>query len=196
MDFLRRPDRIHFDLKPNCLLTRWPVVFVTGPRSLFYFRRYWNLYPIFLAEHGYEVFTVHLPWRSSAARRKYMQAFLEKHKNKKYHFVMDSITAHEMQDLFVGTSTATSVTELLNAGATTKLHGFQFQPLEMTVCKQAPGILLKFSFWLHQKLIENPQSPTLDTLGALEDSTFDNSRLLLSHMQKLAEEDYQEDATL
>lgn len=196
MDFLRRPDRIHFDLKPNCLLTRWPVVFVTGPRSLFYFRRYWNLYPIYLAEHGYEVFTVHLPWRSSPARRRYMQAFLEKHKNKKYHFVMDSVTANEMQDLLVGKSTATSVTELLNAGTNTKLHGFQFQPLEMTEREHTPGILLKFSFWLHQKIIKNPQSPSLHTLGALEDSSFNNSRLLLSRMQKLAEEDYQEDATL
>lgn len=195
MDFFRHPERIHFDLKSNCLLTRWPVVFVTGPRSLFYFRRYWNLYPIYLAEHGYEVFTVHLPWLSFSKRRKKMQAFLKLHQNKKYHFVMDSISAHEMHDLLESSSTAVSVTELANAGSESRNGTAKFRTIEMLEGK-CTSPCWEFLFGLHQRVLKNPQSPRLSTLGALEDSMLDNSRLLLAHMQCLAEKDYQEEAIL
>lgn len=188
----RRPDRIQFELTPNCLLTRWPVVFVTGPRSLFYFSRYWNLYPVYLAEHGYEVFTVHLPWHSSPARRRRFKEFLQAHKNKKYHFVMDSVTLLEMKDLLWTNPTAVTVSEITNAGFTSSLANFQFRPLEMTATGRA-GFLLKLSFWLHRLFVKNPLNPALDTLGALESSAMNNSRLLLSRMQELAEEDYQEE---
>ena len=46
------------ELKPNCLLTRFPVVFVGGPIGLFRLHDNWNEIPAFLREHGYEVYSL------------------------------------------------------------------------------------------------------------------------------------------
>lgn len=190
----RRTHRLHFELKKNCLLTRWPVVFLTGQRSIFYFSRYWNLYPVLLAEHGYEVFTLHLPWKSSSERSEWMRSFLKEQHRKKYHFVMDAPTALQMKNLLWAHPAAVSVTVVTNTGPKPGPENLQFRPLEMTGTGQA-GLLLKFSFWLHELLTKNSQGPTLDTLGALQDSALANGTLLLARMQELAEEDYQEEAS-
>ncbi|WP_374028861.1 hypothetical protein [Bdellovibrio bacteriovorus] len=98
---VRARQEIPFDLKPNCLLTRWPLLFVTGPRSIFYFSSYWNLYTSFLAEHGYEVFTLHLPWKDSEERRERVAHFLdqqEKHQ-RRFHLFVDTPTLTELKDL-------------------------------------------------------------------------------------------------
>ena len=66
-----RTDQAQLDqLIPNCLLTKYPIVFVTGYRSLFYFRNYWNQVPSYLCEHGYDVKVLNLPWRNSGQRLK------------------------------------------------------------------------------------------------------------------------------
>ena len=97
-------------LKPNCLLTRYPVVFLTGQRSLFYFRKYWNAYPEILAEHGYEVFTLHLPWRGPA-RSSRMKNFLHNQTaSKKFHFICDFPTEKDFRMLFKESACAASVT--------------------------------------------------------------------------------------
>jgi hypothetical protein len=43
------------ELRPNCLLTRYPIAFVSGQKSLFKLFSYWNQIPRFLREHGYDV---------------------------------------------------------------------------------------------------------------------------------------------
>ncbi len=45
-------------LKPNCLLTRYPIAFLSGPRTVFRLFDHWNDIPLFLREHGYEVFVI------------------------------------------------------------------------------------------------------------------------------------------
>jgi hypothetical protein len=182
----RRTHLLEFELKPNCLLTRWPVVFVTGSRSLFYFSRYWNLYPVFLAEHGYEVFTIHLPWKSQDERRARLRGVLND-KDKKFHLVMDANTALELKEILQNHPAVMSVTTLRDSGAKNQLP---FYSIEMT---ESPSIspLLASSYWLHRKFIGTEGLPSLDTLGALPKSALNNSRLLLARMQELAETDYQ-----
>lgn len=97
-NFARRP-RPPEHLTPNCLLTRSPVVFVTGLRSPFYFRHYWNSLPLFLAEHGYDVEVLRLPWVDKEQRRAWARKLLN---GKTCHLVMDSRTAEELADLFEG----------------------------------------------------------------------------------------------
>lgn len=46
------------ELQPNCLLTRYPVIFLSSRRSLFRLFEHWNKIPKFLREHGYEVMTL------------------------------------------------------------------------------------------------------------------------------------------
>jgi hypothetical protein len=55
----------HLTLRPNCLMTRHPIVFVSGQRSLFRPFEYWNDIPIYLKEHGYEVMVLQSPAASS-----------------------------------------------------------------------------------------------------------------------------------
>ena len=43
------------ELRPNCLLTRYPIAFVSGRRSVFRLFDHWNEVPSYLREHGYEV---------------------------------------------------------------------------------------------------------------------------------------------
>lgn len=45
-------------LKPNVLLTRYPIAFLNGPRTVFRFLDHWNDIPVFLREHGYDVFMI------------------------------------------------------------------------------------------------------------------------------------------
>lgn len=52
----RRASRLKgLALRPNCLLTRHPLVFLDGSASLFRLFDHWNNIPTFLREHGYEV---------------------------------------------------------------------------------------------------------------------------------------------
>jgi hypothetical protein len=191
----RRTRLISFALKPNCLLTRWPVVFVTGPRSLFYFSHYWNLYPVYLAEHGYEVFTVHMPWNETEARRAHFRKFLEVHAGKRYHFVVDTVTFQELRDLLWGHPVAHTVTELKNTGAESSVHNSQVHSVEM-LDGGKPGWLLGLSFKIHKALMGRSELANLNTLAALPATAIDNSRLLLNRMQEIAELDFQEDAPL
>ncbi|MCB0394297.1 MAG: hypothetical protein KDD25_07045 [Bdellovibrionales bacterium] len=55
-------------LRPNCLLTRYPIVFVHGASSPFYFGRYWNQIPKYLHEHGFEIIEWKIGVRDSISR--------------------------------------------------------------------------------------------------------------------------------
>lgn len=107
VNFLRSPDRPISELTPNCLLTRYPLVFVPGQRSLFYFLKYWNEIPHFLASHGYEVFSLHLAWRKSPQRMDQLQRFLEEKSRspkEKIHLFVDQSSAGEVANLLRKTS--------------------------------------------------------------------------------------------
>lgn len=85
------------ELKPNCLLTSSPLVFITGKRSIFYFLAYWNRIPHWLASHGYEVYNFNLPWMNEARRRRELHSFLE-HQSKsksKIHLFIDESSLRE-----------------------------------------------------------------------------------------------------
>ena len=55
---IRRARLQDVELRPNCLLTRHPIIFVGSRRSLFRIFEPWNEIPGFLREHGYEVFVL------------------------------------------------------------------------------------------------------------------------------------------
>lgn len=95
VDYLRSLRLRKIELAPNCLLTRHPIVFVTGRRSIFYFLNYWNQVPAFLAEHGYEVEVVALPWRNSVRRLDALKATLVARK-RPCHLIGDSSIEHEL----------------------------------------------------------------------------------------------------
>lgn len=162
-------------LKPNCLLTRHPVVFLTGLRSLFYFRKYWNAYPEILAEHGYEVFTLHLPWRG-AERRQKMREFLnqQKQSDKKYHFVCDEFTALEFKEYFATTPALKSLT---------LIQSQEFASEQ----KKKPSLLLNIAYQAHTWVHYGQALPTREDLGVQFPQ---GSSWLLNQMQEHAEQDF------
>lgn len=98
VNFSRLKDEPVKELVPNCLLTRHPLVFVPGPCSLLYFMKYWNEIPHYLASHGYEVFSLNLPWRNKSHRKQRLEQFLIKDSDK-VHLVFDQSSAAEIYEL-------------------------------------------------------------------------------------------------
>lgn len=194
----RRLTDTAFELKPNCLLTRWPILFVTGPRSIFYFSSYWNLYSPFLAEHGYEVFTLHLPWNDLHQRKERFEHFLSQQEDLKRHFhlVVDAPTFTEFQDILRQrkSPSVSSITQICSGD--TKSTGLQAFPipkadLEM---KDSPrgSLFLHLSYRLHKQVVRRKNLNTLSSLGALPDTAMENSLQLLERAQTLAEMDLRE----
>lgn len=89
------------ELIPNCLLTTYPLVFVPGHRSLFYFLAYWNQIPHWLASHGYEVFHLPMPWKGSEKRKQALAKFLKEksQSGEVFHLFIDESSLPEMTAL-------------------------------------------------------------------------------------------------
>lgn len=87
-------------LRPNCLLTRRPLVFLTGPRSLFYYQKPWQSVFYYLSEHGYKVQVIKLPFRKTADRIKYLKKILGL--ISKHHIFCDSCSFNELFSVLSG----------------------------------------------------------------------------------------------
>lgn len=195
----RRRQNVAFELKPNCLLTRWPLLFVTGPRSIFYFSSYWNLYTVFLAEHGYEVFTLHLPWNKAGLRKERFEHFLKQQEDlgRRFHLVVDTPTWQEFQDLLRHrrSSSVLSITEITDAGQNSPqaLQAFPIPTVDLEMPAYSKGSLfLNLSYHLHKQLVRRAGLNSLNSLGAFPESALKNSMLLLERAQTLAEMDLRE----
>lgn len=197
----RTRKEIPFELTANCLLTRWPILFVTGPRSIFYFSKYWNLYPVFLAEHGYEVFTVHLPWKGLAQRRSRFEEFLkeQENQNRHFHLVVDAPTFAEFEELFRQRRSPSiqSITEIYDENSKIDSKALSSLPvpvaaIECQSSKEA-SLLLRFTYRLHAMMIKPVKPVSLSTLSGNEKSALQNCALLLERSRTLAEMDLRDD---
>lgn len=72
---LRKKQSVKVTLHPNCLLTRFPIVFIGGAESRFYNGRYWNFIPKALKDHGYEVFEMQAIGKTVEARKADLRNF-------------------------------------------------------------------------------------------------------------------------
>ena len=155
---------LKFDLIPNCLLTRRPLLFLTGQRSLFYFLNYWNQIPEYLAGHGYEVFTLPLSWRNPKKRQKVLKSFLQsaEQKNKKYHILFDSSILPELQDLLSEAhyEAAESLTVIQSLSAkipppanSVKPLKHSIEELSFSVSSQAPWIWRAHQLFSQKKIM-------------------------------------------
>lgn len=193
----RARKEIHFELQPNCLLTRWPLVFVTGPRSFFYFDKYWNQYTSFLAEHGYEVFNVRLPWNKTTLRKERFKEFLKQQEQarQKFHLFLDSPTFAEMEDLLRnhnGTCLI-SVTEISDAGKSHPSSSLKPFPFPVGLIELNPdgkaSFFTKLSYTLHLASLTRYRLLSLSSLGAAPETFLTNAKMLLERAHDLAETD-------
>ena len=86
-------------LRPNCLITPSELIFVPGPRSLFFYRKPHSNLPEFLYEHGYRTQVLSVPFRGSSARRLALAKWLQTHTQHSYHFIMDDVTFVELEPM-------------------------------------------------------------------------------------------------
>lgn len=102
-------------LRPNCLLTKYPLVFITGTRSLFFYEKLGEQLQTFIAAHGYMVLSPAMPFRSSH-RKKYLAEWLKQQKYQQFHFVLSRQSHKELSGPLKDylNSTFTLTTEILN----------------------------------------------------------------------------------
>jgi len=199
-----------FDLKHNVLMTKHPLLFITGKRSLFYFLKYWNQLPEYLISHGYEVYVLPLPWRKEHLRRKALRRFLSEksEQNQKFHLFFDSSSYQDLAALFKDhnftsvastslVSDSTGIAKPLKAHSlrpdTSHLRGLKQAIEEFQVHSSAtnPSSLRALKKWpltwtLHQNLTFSSTSPELLGWNA-ELSTYES---YLDRAHFLAERDF------
>lgn len=184
------------DLSPNRLLTRYPLVFVTGKRSLFYFLSYWNQLPSLLQAHGYETFTLPLPWKNKTSRILALDQFLESQakSGRKFHLIFDSSSAEEIHTILRKKSyhSLASVTlmkgqaELHQEWMSSSLTGRLHTPIEEfripTLGTRSP------LFWkMHLLSTSQTTARSMDSLGIT--ITENLKEMMLDRCQFLAERD-------
>lgn len=202
----RSQEKIGFELKPNCLITKYPIVFIEGRKSIFYFLSYWNTLPDFLAQHGYDVIEYDLHWRNDKKRTKQLRDFLDEADTHnvqsspaeaiKYHLVIDRSSLREVQNLFEKESfssvaSCTLVTNRSSFFTTTLKH-----PIEDVLSNKASSpFTLKLAWLLHrfwtQSWETDPVSLNIN-VGASEDQKNKISQLQESMLERavlLAERD-------
>lgn len=86
-------------LRPNCLMTKYPLVFVSAPRSLFYHEKLGGQLQDFIEAHGYVVHSPAMPFRSKPLRQRYLQQWLLKQKDIGFHFILAEDTYQELKDI-------------------------------------------------------------------------------------------------
>ena len=97
-NILRWNRKTFVSLGKNCLLTWHPIVFVEGPKSIFYFGRYWNRIPDYLEKLGYNVSVLKMPWRNKEAAKKVIVSYLSElsKEKKQVHLFMDGTTLQSL----------------------------------------------------------------------------------------------------
>lgn len=86
-------------LRPNCLMTKYPLVFITGTRSLFFFEKLGGNLQDYIAAHGYVVLNPILPFRSRSLRKLSLKNWLSSQNNKRFHFVLSRNTHQEFDSI-------------------------------------------------------------------------------------------------
>ncbi len=80
-------------------MTRNPLVFITGPRSLFFYEKLGGTLQDYIAGHGYVVLNPALPFRGTM-RPLALTRFLENRQEKAFHFVLSHYTQKEFAEVF------------------------------------------------------------------------------------------------
>jgi hypothetical protein len=197
---LKRANRVlEVDLLPNCLLTRYPIVFISGQRTLFHFLDYWNHIPIYLSEHGYEVIELTLPWRNRRQQTQALRSRIEQLPHPKIHlFVDQSLDIDELK--LIDNPKVASITVVENQIRSRNtlrvsdlmpnalLHTIQWDPHDPRKLLSIPG---QWAYFLHSLLIY-PQK----TLEAVVLHPFPKklAQHILEHTCYLAERDYQNES--
>ncbi len=189
----------HFELEKNILLTRYPLVFYPGKKTLFFHKKYWQILPEYLAEHGNDVFHLHLPWHSSKKRIQVFRQLMQEYSGK-YHLIVDDIGFIELSlidkekykyiasVLWIRSKQHTSIDQITTPK---KIHLREMQmPIHQIEFNHKNRISFKekIQFYFHRFFYPNTISP--EFCNHLE-----NAKMLLKTAEKCAEQDLHDSTT-
>jgi hypothetical protein len=151
-------------------MTKYPLVFVTGMRSLFFYPRLGSELQDFVAAHGYKVLSPPMPFRSKNQRFFALSKWLKNQSDKNFHFILSPASYHEFKEIFelFPNSTFTLVPQDLKNITTQKIR----TPL---------------SYWLHKlyfKIMGLRAEPFSNTIPDKSAEFYDG---FLDHCVELAE---------
>jgi hypothetical protein len=86
-------------LRPNCLLTKYPLVFITGPATVLHQKILGSDLQDFLKAHGYQVLCPPLSVASTPLRNKILKQWLEQQSYKGYHFILADSVLDELNPI-------------------------------------------------------------------------------------------------
>lgn len=171
---------LNFELRPNCLITRRPLVFITPPRSLFWYKKPWQDMTHVLYEHGYAVSVFQLPFQKIGDQKKIVLRNIDR--LKKSHIFLDSVSYENLKDELQGLmdSTITVVSSSIEAPSVT----FQFHSNYKNN---------SFNYFIHQvwcRILGLKTPPPNQVLENCPDQVW---HLFLDHCVQLAEIDFEKD---
>jgi hypothetical protein len=166
-------------LRPNCLLTKYPLVFINGPRSLFYYENLGGNLQDFLEAHGYKVQCPILPFRAQEQRKLVLANWFKQNPSSHYHLVLAKQTRAEFESLF---SQMQGLSFTYSDDFATEAHD---QQNLKTLITQAP---LKYR--LHQLFCKLSMTPALDYSAVFPVKTKPVYDRFLDRCVELAENDF------
>lgn len=176
-------------LRPNCLLTRSPLVFLSGPRSLFATQPMGETLQQFMIAHGYPVSRVWLPFRSHSQRKKALTQWLQKHHTKSFHFFLAEETWQELQVTLSQQLHPYSTVTIINPNPNTAEHQRpEIKPQSFVVEKVAAPL----AYQLHRFFCSFMGSRALPYEQTLLDDNLLVYDRFLDHCVKLAENEYRD----
>jgi hypothetical protein len=168
-------------LRPNCLLTRRPLVFLTGPRSVFYYQTPWQKAYYYLTEHGYQAQIVKLPFQKISDRIQYTRNVLRQLENS--HIFCDQITYQQLSEALTDLKDSTLTVFADQNFESSDKNLYKFQTTET-------GFSL--SYFLHQKYLQFKGLSTPSYGELLQNPSAKTYSKLLDHCIQLAELDFYE----
>jgi len=161
-------------LRPNCLLTRYPLVFITGFRSLFYYKRLCPELQDFLIAHGYRVLSPAMPFRNVTHRQRDLLDWLRSQPEAQFHFVLTEETAAELA----------SVIKEFPASTSTLIPG-KFRYLFQNHSQRIP-----LRYQIHSAYCRLQSLPTAPYLELNPEASEEFFQRFLDHCIELAENDH------
>ncbi len=175
-------------LRPNCLMTKSPLIFVPGPRSLLFYKKPFGILPEFLFEHGYQTLVLPLPFQGKARRQQALQEWLASNNLKNFHFIADHTTYHEFSNIALESQTL-SVTVITSSETNSN------PPIPKTTYFLIPNNIFQnvatpLSFRVHQVFCWLQKQPVTSYARTFSNSSRQTLDRFLDHCIKLAENEF------
>ncbi|MCB9026837.1 MAG: hypothetical protein H6625_11000 [Bdellovibrionaceae bacterium] len=133
------------------MLTKYPIVFLSGPDSIFYSGRYWNYIPDWLEAHGYEVLDFNFSKDSYVQRVAELKALINLTEGSRYHYIADPSLKKELEWLAQQDFSAIQSLSMVSSQPIT-LHNKSINNLVISLAQnpsKTPRIYWKLAAKLH-----------------------------------------------